>query len=266
MENLEEMKSLELDDIQKLLNERGISLDIKELVKEAKSLKEKQEEKKKVKKSPIGFSLSMANYPDFAISKVTARTTKILVFMVSCESFYIKTISSGVESIVPLSRDNYRAFTQGMESIKMPEDFYINYVCPGVSGYDTLFRFKNRKELLEMIRNHCYNSEDKDIESAIKLYSKYPSLYKAYYNENKNMFSFLCRNMIFIESLVENFGLENTKDYISSLNLSLIDYTHARLQRYKYSSRKIESIIPKYKMDYKSFKECRWSKIIFRIL
>jgi len=92
--------NISLDELRAVLESKG--LDIKELAKEAKGLKSAPQsvvESKQVnrpKRAPV-FELALVNYPDFVIRKSTSKTEKMLVFMVSQDSYYIKTIKMGLK-------------------------------------------------------------------------------------------------------------------------------------------------------------------------
>jgi hypothetical protein len=270
--NVNEVTEQELsnEELGALLKEAG--LDIRQLAMEARALKKLKEEtkekedvpKKEKKENP--FELTLVNYPDFAITKKTPRTTVLLVIMPSCDGYFIKTTKNGEESTEELTRENYAKFSSGMEPIKMPEDFWLNEVKPGVGFYDALKALTEKKPVVDAIKNHCFPKKlfgstesywEQPLKEFIEMYENIPVLVKEFSMKYPDMVFWKVKNAyLFLQKMQKVFGLENTRDFIESIQESLVDFKSP--SGYKANAFTMETSVEELfgvPMKYDSFKE-----------
>lgn len=244
--------NISLDELRAVLESKG--LDIKELAKEAKGLKSAPQgvvESKHVNrpKRPPVFELALVNYPDFVIRKSTSKTEKMLVFMVSQDSYYIKTIKNGFEDVEPLDEESYSKFTSGMEDIDLPDNFWIKKIISGKSFFNSLMRMldlnNTRKAIIGRyyIHNTLYNSGNfsYSIDDLENMYSKIPYLVKSEYFKEEYVWSW--RSLYHIQ---EKFGLDNARIFMKELSNSLVHF------EYVYT---IEYLLSSYEFNFTAFKD-----------
>ena len=225
--------NISLDDLRAILEAKG--LDIKELAKEAKELKlnssledsinddnNPRKTISKVQHAPV-YELALVNYPDFVIRKSTAKTEKMMVIMISQNSYYIKTVKNGSEVKEPLDRDNYGAFTSGMKDIDLPDGFWIDKIEAGRTFFDKLERdFLDSAPLTEGIRKaiigRYFDKCSSDICDWKTMYSKIPLLLK-----EKNFKHEYMQVWEFFYQIQEKFGIEKARDFLNELDRSLVN-------------------------------------------
>ena len=244
--------NISLDELREVLESKG--LDIKELAKEAKGLKSAPQgvvESKHVnrpKRAPV-FELALVNYPDFVIRKSTFKTEKMLVFMVSQNSYYIKIIKNGFEEVEPLNEEIYSKFTSGMEDIDLPDNFWIKKIISGKSFFNSLMSMldlnNTRKAIVGgyYIHNTIYNSGDFNysIEDLENMYSKIPYLVKSEYFKEEYVWSW--KSLYHIQ---EKFGLDNARIFMKELSNSLVHFE---------SVYAIEYLLSSYEFNFTAFKD-----------
>jgi len=242
MDEISKIESMNDEEIKALLQDAGISF--KQLAKEALELKRHKDTQKENiyntgKKSNTDFELSLVSYPDFVITKKTPKTTVMLVIMPSCGGYYLKTIKNGSESVVELNRENYAKFSSGMETITMPDDFWLPEVYPGVGFYDNLKIIITNNDLVEIIRNHCFPKDmfnkvgwedrwyyGKYVDKFIEMYKAIPILLKEFFTKYPDLYFWKDYNYKILYYIQETFGLNNARDFIESAAYSLINFTN----------------------------------------
>lgn len=265
----EEIKEEDIDvqEIVDFLKSKG--MDIRSLAREAKQLnkeiaagtidpnaKKAISGKKTVVRTGPEFELVLADYPDICIKKTTKTTEKLLVIMPSCNGFYIKDMKANTTE--PLNSERYSKFTSGMEKpIELPKDFWIDSIYGGKTFYEVLFdsKFLKDENTREIIKLHMlpqvkgsYMSERGysnrnclyDIDKIKTVFSENKYLCKEYYNKmtrggSQTKSSQVVRGMIreyFLNDIVETFGLDNTRDFLDSLDLSLVEPNFENSSRY----------------------------------
>jgi hypothetical protein len=244
--------NISLDELRAVLESKG--LDIKELAKEAKGLKSAPQsvvESKQVnrpKRAPV-FELALVNYPDFVIRKSTSKTEKMLVFMVSQDSYYIKTIKNGFEEIEPLDEDNYSKFTSGMTDMYLPEDFWLKRIMSGKVFFNAIMRELSLSGTKKAILGKYYfqNNINKDgdfaysIEMREKMYSKIPYLLKCKDFKQEYIWDWEA-----FYDIMEKFGLDNARVFIKELGNSLVHVDSCYTLKY---------LLDEYEFDFTSFKD-----------
>lgn len=269
--SVDEVRDLSNEELGALL--RGSGLDIRQLAKEAMALKKMKEsadpeaEETKPAKKESPFELTLAKYPDFAITKRTPKTEQLLVVMPSCGGYYIKTTKNGAESIDELTRESYSKFSAGMEPIKMPEDFWLETVNPGVAFYDALERLTKKMGAVDAIKNHCFPKSifrnmvtDKHYTGLVRfvtMYNEIPVLVKDFHLKYPNL-GFWNENRykepwMFLRKMQEVFGIENTRDFIESIQDSLVDFD--AIDSYQFSDEEWLERFFAVPMKYVSFKD-----------
>ena len=262
---MENMEHISLEELREILKTKG--LDIKELAKEAKKLKQilanntdcedavkNGSSKPRSKSNQPVFELVLASYPDFVIRKSTSKTEKMLVFMLSQNSYYIKTVRNGSETTEPLNGDNYTQFTSGMkESIKLPNDFWIDYIKPGrpfFSILKTRFMLNSyiRKAIIEKYyikRDNYYLNDNYSFDKICDAYEKIPKLMNQT-DVFKPIYLNFWQILYFIQ---KKFGLDNARDFVKELDISLISVGSNMNSTYFYN------ILEKFDFKYASFKD-----------
>lgn len=259
-------QSINMEDIQAALAAKG--LDIRELAKQAKALQRGEivNPEKKIGVSTLQFKIALANYPDFCIERTTAKTRQLVVIMPSCKGYYIKSFKGEEEYIEELTPDLYSKFTSGMNDLELPEGFWIRKVSSGKKFGDMLLRAlkgKDAEAYVEMIKYRIAPKfEDLHLgdwgvpknNDDVMAYSKQPILYREFYNSNKAKLV-LKRSMSFIEDLINDFGLNNTRDFLTHLDLSLVEVEtgyYGGLGVRRYGNNKT---YPDMEMKYESFRD-----------
>lgn len=276
-----------MEELKKLLSANGYN--IKELAQLAQELNNKPEEnkqeaaKKKISapKKAISWELGLALYPDFVIRRTTAQTERDLVVMPSKSTMFIRDVKTG--STEALTVDSYVNFTASMPNIAMPEDFWLSEVKSGKLFFEKLTRVMSTPICIEMIKHRCitkfehlfdpYRSTStvfaSDTNACIENYQKFPILYAELWQDDRSRDTFCKGRNHFVEVLIDNFGIQNARDFLQSWTISLFG-TDSYTRGYRsnafsmvYHDRRLTnnnnrnstSCIPPILMDYKSFKE-----------
>ena len=259
-------QSINMEDIKAALAAQG--LDIRELAKQAKALQRGEiiNPERKVVGYTVQFKLALVNYPDFCIERTTAKTRQLVVIMPSCKGYYIKSCKGEEEYVDELTPELYSKFSAGMPDLELPEGFWIRKVCSGKKFCDSLLRAlqgDKAKAYVEMIKYHIAPKfEDlcigdwgtSDDNEQVRAYKNQPVLYREFYNTNKAK-TVLCNSQKFIECLVSDFGLNNARDFLTQLDLSLVDVSggyYGSLGGGRYGNSKP---YPDMEMKYESFRD-----------
>lgn len=254
-------QTINIEDIQAALKSQG--LDIKELAKQAKALKNGEIKKPEAKGtvSTTTFSLALVNYPDFCIERKTAKTRQLIVIMPSCKGYYVKSFKGEEELIEELTPELYAKLTAGMNDIKMPDDFWLNNMCSGKKFCDQLLKALKLETYVEMIKHRVapkfedvyydrWNSFASD--KRITAYKKQPILYREFFNTNKAT-KLLIESAKFVEDIVNDFGLNNARDFLTHLDMSLVEvHTGYNTDFVAYWN---DKCYPDMEMKYESFRD-----------
>ena len=228
---------------------------MKELAHEARmdrnrNTEKKDGEEKKQAARAKTYELTLAEYPDFTITKTTARMKKTLVVMVSAGAGYIKTEQAGKEPVLEaLNEDNYRLFSSDMpeSGIDMPEGFWVDKAVKGVQFVRDLCRLLSNDILRDMICKKLIPDEVSVMEALhssyhdwnaitfrriLEVYKKYPAVYRHVYGKEKSMELFI-KEGAFVEGLVKTFGIDVAKRFFDAYEDSLSDFTAD--QKFSYS-------------------------------
>lgn len=259
-------QTISMEDIQAAFAAQG--LDIRELAKQAKALQRGEivNPEKKVVGSTLQFKLALVNYPDFCIERTTAKTRQLVVIMPSCNGYYVKSFKGEDEYIEELTPELYSKFSSGMPDLDLPADFWLRKVCSGKKFCDSLLRAlqgEKAKTYVEMIKYHIAPKFEElhigdwgypDGNEYVAAYKNQPVLYREFFNSNKAKMV-LSNSKNFIEHLVNDFGLNNARDFLTQLDLSLVDVTsgyYGGLGGSRYSSSKP---YPDMEMKYEAFRD-----------
>ena len=259
-------QTINMEDIQAALQAQG--LDIRELAKQAKALQRGEivNPEKKIVGSTLQFKIALANYPDFCIERTTAKTRQLVVIMPSCAGYYVKSFKGEDEYIKPLTPELYSKFTSGMNDLDLPTDFWLRKVCSGKKFGDMLLRAlqgEKAKAYVEMIKYriapkledlHLGDWGYPDSSECVAAYKNQPVLYREFFNSNKAKMV-LSNSKNFIEHLVSDFGLNNARDFLTQLDLSLVEVTggyYGGLGGSRYGNSKP---YPDMEMKYESFRD-----------
>ena len=253
-------QAINIEDIQAALEAQG--LNIKELAKQANALKngEIKPPEKKENVSTTTYNLALVNYPDFCIERKTAKTRQLIVIMPSCKGYYVKSFKGENESIEELTSELYSKLTSGMNDIEMPNDFWISKMCAGKKFYDQLSKALGNTLYVEMIKYKIapkfeslpygrWSSIEGD--RFIMAYKNNPILYREFWNTNKAK-SLLINSSRFVRELIDDFGLNNARDFLTQLELSLVE-VHTGYDTH-FSARYGKSY-PDMEMKYGSFRD-----------
>jgi hypothetical protein len=252
-----------MEDIQAALAAKG--LDIRELAKQAKALKRGEivNPEKKVVGSTLQFKIALANYPDFCIERTTAKTRQLVVIMPSCKGYYVKSIKGEEEYIEELTPELYSKFTAGMNDLSLPAEFWINTVSSGKSFCEILLKALQNDTYVEMIKYRIapkfesLHLRDKwssvESNSDIKAYKEQPVLYREFKDTNKAK-RLIVDSTFFVTNLIEDFGLNNTRDFLTNLDLSLVEVGTGYGNGFG-SYYRVQKVYPEMEMKYDSFKD-----------
>ena len=256
-------QNINMADIQAALAAQG--LDIRELAKQAKALKNGEivNPEKKIGVSTLTFKIALANYPDFCIERSTAKTRQLIVIMPSCKGYYVKSFKGEDEYVEELTPELYSKFTSGMNDLELPAGFWLRKVQSGKKFCDMLLRAVQCDTYVEMIKYrlapmledmHLGDWGTPDGDSNVKAYKDNPVLYREFFNTNKAK-SVIVDASKFVQHLIEDFGLNNTRDFLTHLDLSLVEPGRGYYGGFGSSSYSREKIYPDIEMDYKTFRD-----------
>ncbi len=227
-------QNINMKDIQAALAAQG--LDIRVLAQQAKALNRGEivNPVKKSTTSTLTFKLALVNYPDFCIERSTAKTRQLIVIMPSCKGYYVKSIKGQDEFIEELTPELYSKVTSGMPDLDLPADFWLQKVTSGKKFCDTLLRAlkgEQSETYVEMIKYHIAPKlEDlhlgdwgtPDSNKHVQAYKENPILYREFFNTNKAK-TVLVDSSRFVSNLINDFGLNNARDFLTQLELSLVE-------------------------------------------
>lgn len=255
-------QNIKMEDIQAALAQQG--LDIRELAKQAMALKRGEivNPEKKIVGSTLQFKLALVNYPDFCIERTTAKTRQLVVIMPSCKGYYVKSFKGDEEYVEELTPELYSKFSAGMNDIELPNEFWIRRMSSGKKFCEVLMNALKSETYTEMIKYHIapkfedlHLNEWSSPESNdyVKAYKNHPVLYREYFNTNKAK-AVLISSPKFIDSMTEDFGLNNVRDFLNQLELSLVEVTtgyYGGLGGSRYNNKGY----PEMEMKYESFRD-----------
>ena len=258
-------QNINMEDLQAALAAQG--LDIRELAKQAKALQRGEivNPERKVVGSTLQFKLALVNYPDFCIERTTAKTRQLVVIMPSCKGYYVKSFKGEEEYVEELTPELYSKFSAGMNEIELPADFWLRKMCPGKKFCDLLLRaIKGDKanDYVEMIKYHIAPKlEDlhlgdwsyPDSNSYVKAYKENPVLYREYFNTNKAKQVIIDAGK-FVTDLINDFGLNNARDFLNQLELSLVEPGSGYYGGFSRTYSR-DKVYPDMEMDYKTFRD-----------
>lgn len=258
-------QAINMEDIQAALAAQG--LDIRELAKQAKALQRGEivNPERKVVSSTVQFKLALVNYPDFCIERTTAKTRQLVVIMPSCKGYYMKSFKGEEEYVEELTPELYSKFSAGMHDIELPADFWLKRMCSGKKFCELLLRaLKGDKSetYVEMIKYkvapkledlHLGDWGTPDSNEYIRAYKINPILYREFFNTNKAK-TVLVNSPNFISDLINDFGLNNARDFLTQLDLSLVEVGSERYGGFgsRYGNSKP---YPDMEMKYESFRD-----------
>lgn len=254
-------QNINLADIQAALEAKG--LNIKDLAKEAGALKrgEIKNPEKKVVHTTTTFKLALVNYPDFCIEKTTAKTRQLIVIMPSCQGYYVKSFKGGEEYVEELTPELYTKVTSGMNDLYLPDGFWLKRVYSGKNFYGRLNKALKNETYIEMVKHRVAPKLDDmyldgysgvEGNEDIKAYKNQPTLYREFFNTNKAK-RVLRESTKFITNIITDFGLNNARDFLKQLELSLVEIDNNYLSKFpNHYSRKI---YPEIEMKYEAFRD-----------
>ena len=255
-------QTLTMEDVQAALAAQG--LDIRELAKQAKALQRGEivNPEKKVGISTLQFKIALANYPDFCIERTTAKTRQLIVIMPSVKGYYVKSFKGEDEFVENLTPELYSKFTAGMNDLDLPDGFWIRKVCSGKKFGDMLLRALKSDTYVEMIKYkiapkvedmHLGDWGEPESNDFVKAYKTNPVLFREFFNSNKAK-RLVTYSSAFVSHLIDDFGLNNARDFLTQLDLSLVDvgdgYYNGFGSRYNSSKQ-----YPDVEMEYKAFRD-----------
>lgn len=256
-------QTINMEDIQAALQAQG--LDIRELAKQAKALKkgEIQSPEKKTVISGTTYKLALVNYPDFCIERTTAKTRQLIVIMPSCAGYYVKSFKGDDEFIEELTPELYTKLTSGMNDIVLPDDFWLRRVCSGKRFFTVLMKALKSEDYIEMIKHRVAPKlEELGLDDRytsiganryVLAYKNQPILYREFYNTNKAK-TVLVGSQKFINDVVNDFGLNNARDFLSQLELSLVEVGTDYYSNFASNYRRAKTY-PDMEMKYDAFRD-----------
>lgn len=255
-------QSINMADVQAALAAQG--LDIRELAKQAKALQRGEivNPERKGITSTLTFKLALVNYPDFCIERTTAKTRQLIVIMPSVKGYYVKSFKGEDEFVEELTPELYSKFTSGMNDLELPGDFWIRKVSSGKKFCELMLKALKSDTYVEMIKyNIAPKFEDIHIDDYhgcesneyIKAYKANPILYREFCMHDKSSIT-LVKSPQFVTDLVNDFGINNARDFLTHLNMSLVEveggYYGGFGSRYSHTK-----IYPNIDMKYETFRD-----------
>lgn len=258
------MAEITLEQIQAALKATNTEVNIKDLAKIAKALQNGEIDKteKKSKTTGTTWTVEMEKYPDFAIRRKTAKTSQLLVIMPSCEGYYIKYNAGNNEVVDELTEDNYCKFTASMPEITLGDDMWIKTIRGGKKFFYRFNQAIHSEIYCEMLRNKCainyedlyFNCSNRLKDANINNYSKYPTLFKKYYN-NDLICKRLLDNSKFTEIIIKKFGLNNVYDFCEAQERSLVSQSSRYGNGCIYNSYNLTEFLQNYEFHYAEWKD-----------
>jgi hypothetical protein len=255
-------QDINMEDIQAALASRG--LDIRELAKQAKALQRGEivNPERKIGVSTLQLKLALVNYPDFCIERTTAKTRQLVVIMPSCKGYYVKSFKGKDEYVEELTPELYSKFTAGMNDLELPSDFWLKKVSSGKKFFEALMRALKSDTYVEMIKYHIAPKfEDlhlgdwgnADSNTYVCAYKENPVLYREFADTTKAK-QVIINSSRFISDLINDFGLNNARDFLTQLDLSLVEPGSGYYNGFT-SSYRSTKVYPDMEMDYKTFRD-----------
>lgn len=214
-------------------------------------------------KKGIPFSLILVQYPDFVVEKKTPKQTKQLVFMPSIQRYYIKTTKNGEETIIEiLTRELYRKFTEGLKEgdITFPDNFWIKNLESGMTFYDQLFEYLSLNECINAIKLNCAPKfkmyfDEYALKRELDAFSRNKILFSEFKSEKQHFFLTRCVDLI--SDITESFGLDNARDFMKELDISVVESLQGKYTNFGRGihREKGNSPRPNIPMEYKKFKD-----------
>ena len=243
-------------------------LDIRELAKQAKALQRGEiiNPERNVVSSTVQFKLALVNYPDFCIERTTAKTRQLVVIMPSCKGYYMKSFKGEKEYVEELTPELYSKFSAGMHEIELPADFWLRKMCPGKKFCELLLRAlkgDQTETYVEMIKYkvapkleelHLGDWNTPDNNAYVQAYKTSPILYREFFNTNKAK-TVLVRSPKFISNLINDFGLNNARDFLTQLDLSLVEVDNGYYSGFGSNRYSNSKPYPDMEMKYESFRD-----------
>lgn len=185
-------------------------------------------------RSSNGFSLTLAEYPDFVITRTTAKTVRHLVVMPSAGEAFVKNEVNGVVGEPePLTAESYSTFTSGMPDVELPEGFWAKRISRGKAVGERILSILSDDSVLEMIRKRVFppsldllarshgNDMARDEIPYVEAYEEYPRLMVEFAGNSKAT-NLLVAERVFCKSLIEQFGIQNVRDFLVEYGSSLV--------------------------------------------
>lgn len=256
-------QSINMEDVQAALAAQG--LDIRELAKQAKALQRGEivNPERKGMTSTLTFKLALVNYPDFCIERTTAKTRQLIVIMPSVKGYYVKSFKGQDEFVEELTPELYSKFTSGMNDLDLPNDFWIRKMCSGKKFCEMLLRALKSDTYVEMIKYkiapkiedmHLGDWGEAESNDYVKAYKNNPILYREFCMHDKSR-RVLVNSMNFITNLVEDFGLNNARDFLTHLNMSLVEVEGGSYGGFSGSRYRSTKAYPDVEMKYETFRD-----------
>jgi hypothetical protein len=256
-------QNINMEDIQAALAAQG--LDIRELAKQAKALQRGEivNPEKKGVTSTLTFKLALVNYPDFCIERTTAKTRQLIVIMPSVKGYYVKSFKGQDEYVEELTPELYSKFTSGMPDLTLQDDFWIRTVSKGKTFCEVLLKALKCDSYVEMIKykiapkfEQLHLNEWSSVESNdyIRAYKANPVLYREFHMYEKSR-KVLVSTPNFVTDLVTDFGINNARDFMRHLNMSLVEVESGYYGGFSSGGYRSVKAYPDIEMKYEAFRD-----------
>lgn len=217
------------------------TITMRELAQEARNIQftDRNEIKSQTKQSSTKWQIATASYPDIVIEKVCANATKHLVIMPSQDAYYIKTTRRATcePEYDRLTVETLQKFFVGLDRTLRIEDenerWWIREFKKGMGFARSLCRYLSYDQISKMLCARMapifsdemfgsYQCGHLNMMSAQDAYNKFSPLYKTFADEPETV-DFINKNVGFIETLVKKYGVDNARDFLVALRLSLAE-------------------------------------------
>lgn len=187
---------------------------------------------KKAKAEPT-FSVTLAEYPDLIVTRVSPKMTKHLVILFTAGTAFIKTEQNGKDSTSELlNEENYCKFTANMRMVPLPDGYWAAQLKKGKEFYARLDEALHDEEIREAMKRGYLKEfgsieNRNDLENMKEVKTYLPKLLPEYCGNQKCM-HLMKNHYILLADIQQRFGLQNARDFLDAYTDSLATLNNDR--------------------------------------
>lgn len=211
---------LSREEILSLLEKNQI--DIRELAKEAKNVKNRVASEPKIGTKPT-FEVVLNDHCDFAVKKTTGKNWKMLVAMASQGTLFIKDKNGSVTA----TKDSLTGFLKGCCHLHIPNS-WIRHLEQGAVFARSLMQVFEEPIVLEALRQGVYPEFVVNEQVCSNTYSLWRKAWGEHqvllkdFKDDAKAKALIIGSPTFITYLKNEYGIDNARDFLRSYSLSLI--------------------------------------------